>query len=128
VSYSPLSVSPVATLRLRGGRNTDSGAWAGEPWRSADSGQTWAPIGVQGPFVADPVATGTLYAIGGTTLECSTDDGATWAALANDLPAPPTSLVPDPVTEGILFAVADGEVYKSVESGAHWVAVAVPAR
>ncbi|MGH7506244.1 MAG: VPS10 domain-containing protein, partial [Longimicrobiales bacterium] len=104
-----------------------------------DGGQTWSEIGQQlpqGKFIAEIVpsrtAEGTVYlAQNGKRdddftpyLWKSTDFGATWTSIVNDLPAGPVNVIKeDPKNANVLYVGTDIGVYVSLNGGQNWQAL-----
>jgi len=88
----------------------------GDSWRLMNSNALFAPLAV------DPRTTGTLYAGSADRLVKSTDDGVTWSAINNGLPAQLDliSIVAIPTTPTTLYAAAGLGLFKSTNAGASW--------
>jgi Beta-propeller repeat len=96
--------------------------------KSTDGGNSWeevaAPLRSIRSLVIDPQMTATLYASSFTGIIKSTDGGATWRTLTNDVTG---SLVIDPTTPTTLYALSNLSLAKSTDAGLTWERIAVPA-
>jgi photosystem II stability/assembly factor-like uncharacterized protein len=123
-----LAVDPRAPATLYG-------EGAGDFYRSADGGSSWTTVGsVEDAFfyyqlAMDPSSTpSTLYAAGSVGLKPpqaklvkSTDRGATWTAIEQDLPGTGVwSVGIDPAAPSTLYVGTDSGVYKSTDGGGSW--------
>jgi len=99
--------------------------YAGGPWVSTDSGDTWSPM--SGPvyqvLVVDP--SDSLHMWGNdfaTGVYETTDGGTTWnpASLGSGISAATVAM--DPVTPANVYAATNWGVFKSADSGATWAA------
>jgi photosystem II stability/assembly factor-like uncharacterized protein len=113
--------------------------------RSTDGGTSWFQFGNAGvpflPLVADPSASGTLYAgnSGGSGIYKSTDSGSHWTAINKGLPTNQasgftflplvTSLAVDPSRPGTVYAATYGNgLFQSTDGGANWSPVGTAIR
>ncbi len=80
--------------------------------------------GYVGAIVVDPFHHGTVYAaptrVENTSLEKSTDGGATWFRVWRTAGSSIDRLFADPAVEGRLYIVADGRPSRSDDGGATW--------
>ncbi|HVT61816.1 MAG TPA: hypothetical protein VHR45_25890 [Thermoanaerobaculia bacterium] len=104
---------------------------------SSDGGSSWSPVPVHGlpRFLAvSPAAHRTVFAYSDIApanvapLHRSDDGGATWHAVATDLPRNlVTALTADLQAPETLYAGAgDGRILKSTDGGAHWAVRSAP--
>ncbi len=111
----------------------------GRVWSSMNDGEKWADISVGLPdnvhvsrMVASKYDTGTIYITLSDRREDnikahiykSTDRGATWTSIANDLPAAPVNVIrEDPKNPNLLYCGTDMGVYVSRDKGLHWLSL-----
>lgn len=112
------------------------GAGAGAVLKSSDGGMSWAALNrpdfdvLYSEIVVDPATPSTLYAAGahynaatsqpdGAALLKSTDAGATWASIAQGLPAGLVQIALEPAGSR-LYAGTAGGLFASGDGGASW--------
>jgi photosystem II stability/assembly factor-like uncharacterized protein len=106
---------------------------AGKTWRATGGGEVFTnPDGWTGALAVDPQYPTTVYASIGRTLVRTTDAGASWQPVTQDLPQQDvTALTVDPQRSGIVYAglyptymkkvvSAPGGIYKTTNGGDTW--------
>jgi photosystem II stability/assembly factor-like uncharacterized protein len=132
ISRTPLSLaiapSATATVYLGGGAGlgSDPSPSATTLFKSTDSGETWAPLGLSQQVFAlavDPRDADTVYAGTSGGVARSSDGGATWTVLSVGLEATITSLAFDSADPDILYAGSRFGVFRSRDGGTSWISL-----
>ena len=96
---------------------------------SADAGSTWVPAREPGPAVLGAARTGGLYvsgadlfALAGGSLYLSRDDGASWTAISDGLPAEARVSCLLDAGSVLYCGLSAGGIFRSADRGAHWQA------
>lgn len=92
---------------------------------SSDSGKKWSAHVINSPVrkvYYDPNNTKVFYAVGGSSIQKSTDGATTWNTLGANLPSGGiTALASDPADSSKMYAFVNGSgLYRSEDSGAKW--------
>ena len=92
---------------------------------SNDGGKKWTPHTLTEPIrkvYFDPNKPGIVYAVGGNSIERSTDAGDTWTKFSTNLPTGPvTAMASDPADSARLYAFVSGQgLLKSEDGGTAW--------
>ncbi|HEY0781655.1 MAG TPA: hypothetical protein VGE98_04305 [Thermoanaerobaculia bacterium] len=120
-----LDWNPRDVCTDRSGRSFECSGY--RVFKSTTDGRSWQPLAIlrrsqsSGRLIADPVTSGTLYAIAGD-LEKSVDGGATFHRLGG-FPGSPIDVAVDPRSPRTLYVATSlpaRPLFKSVDGGASW--------
>lgn len=133
----PLLQPPVESLAIDRAQPDTLLAKAGGLYRTTDAGVSWSlvleasTLGSSFHLQGDPTAPGTFYVVNGLgplRVRRSTDHGATWAPVGNDLVSPLITVVGgfavDPLTPGRWYAqtaAGTNHLFVSTDFGASWI-------
>ncbi len=130
-SWTGFSAVPAITMAIDPNNSSVlyTGGDPGGIFKSTDAGVTWASSGLSTVNIldveVDPSNSGTIYAAGLHSVFKSTNGGADWQTINNELPQNDFwGVVVDPSNPMNVYAVVDssnpGPMYKSIDGGASW--------